>query len=255
MTNKVKLFLSTLLLAIMIFPSFIVHAEEVTIHNQSDLKGALAESDVTKIILGNDIETTEKINVTRSVTIDGKGHTIKYVGTFGANNSSDNTVWGGIYVLQFYKTTATLKDIKLTGANAALLINGSKVTLDGKIDVSGNGFGGIELSQGVGVTETVKLILANNANIINTTEKENTPTLWVPEDSDDAYIEHNGIVKTIASGKELTLKEINELFKDPTPSNPKTGDEINLYLISACLGFMSLVVITSLIIKNKNKEF
>ena len=62
------------------------------------------------------------------MTIDGNGYTMKYVGTFGQAGSTDNTTWGGIYWLQVYNTNATIKDIKLTGGNAALLVNGSNVT-------------------------------------------------------------------------------------------------------------------------------
>ena len=123
-----------------------VNALSKTVKNQEELKSALNNKDIDTIILDSDINTTEKINITRPIYLDGKNHTIKYVGKFG--ESDDFTVWAGIYVLQVYKTTATIKDIKLTGGNAGLLINGSVVKLEGIIDVSGNGFGGIELGKG-----------------------------------------------------------------------------------------------------------
>ena len=102
-----------LLLVMILIPTFCVSAQtSKTVHNQDELKSALQDSNVATITLANDIETTEKINIMRPVTIDGAGHTMKYVGTFGSSGSKDNTVWGGIYVLQVYKTTATIKNIK-----------------------------------------------------------------------------------------------------------------------------------------------
>jgi hypothetical protein len=83
------------------------------------------------------------------VTINGNNKTITFTG--------DETGWQGNYVLHVYNTTGvTIKDIKLTGGDAALLVNGSEVTLTGAIDVSGNEFGGIESSKGVGVENQSK---------------------------------------------------------------------------------------------------
>ena len=85
-------------------------ATSKTVNSQAELKEALNDSNISTIILGSDIETTEKINIMRDVTIDGNNKTIKYVGKFGSSSSSDNTVWGGIYVLQIYKSNVTLKN-------------------------------------------------------------------------------------------------------------------------------------------------
>ncbi len=209
-----------------------------TVNSQSELKDALSNNEITTIILGKDIETTEKINITRPVTIDGANHTIKYVGKFGSSGSTSNTVWGGIYVLQVYKTNVTIKNIKLTGGNAALLVNGGILTLDGKIDVSGNGFGGIELGKGSNVNTAPQLILTNNAEIINTTETPDKPTLWVPSDTEGATIEIGNTKYEIASGDELSLDEINEL--DENIENPETSDPLILNVL-----FLSLFVILS----------
>ena len=217
-----------------IIPFVKVNAASITVHNQDELKNALADSNIDTIVLGSDIETTEKINILRPVTIDGNGKTMRYVGTFGKENSKDNTVWGGIYVLQVYKTTATIKNIKLTGGNAGLLINGSKVNLVGTIDVSGNGFGGIELGQGSDVTETPELKFEEGSKVVNTTETEDRPTIWVPDDTDNAIIEIDGVRNNIESGEYVTLYDIASM----TPvENPQTGDSIYLYIT---LLFMSL---------------
>lgn len=136
---------------LMVVPFISVNAKSQSVTDQESLKEALADSTVDTITLENNIKTTEKINVTREVTIDGNGKEIKYTGTFKGTNN--NSTWDSIYVLHVYRTTATIKNITLTGGNGALLVNGSKVTLIGTINVSGNGFGGIEMSRGGNVGE------------------------------------------------------------------------------------------------------
>ena len=89
----------SIFLLIMFIPVINTHAlTETNVVDQQELKEALENEDVDTIILNDNINTTEKINITRPVTIDGNGHTIKYTGTFGSNASSDNTVWGGRYI-------------------------------------------------------------------------------------------------------------------------------------------------------------
>ncbi len=251
--KKMWIILTAILLVIMMIPSSNAFAAtEKTVKNQQELKDAIADKNISVIKLANDIETTEKITTTRPVTIDGNGHTMKYVGTFGKDNSKDNTVWGSIYLLQAYKTSLTLRDIKLTGGNAAVLANGSTVRLEGTVDVSGNGFGGIELSQGKDVTETAKIVFADDSKLINTTDGKNAPTLWVPSDSDPAIVEMNGKTATIASGDELQLIEVEAILDDLKPENPKTGDFINVYIGLGLIG-MTLFLIT---FKSKTiKEF
>lgn len=232
--------ITLLLLTLTFFPTLKVFAKTATVNNQNELKEALQDLSITTITLGSDINTTEKINITRPVTINGNNHTMKYVGTFGSNESDDNTVWGGIYLLQVYKTTVEIQNIKLTGGNAGLLVNGSKVTLTGEIDVSGNGFGGIELGQGSNVTSTSHLILKENAKIVNTTETSLRPTVWVPSDSDDAILEKNGIKQTINSGRKLTITNINDLFLPQ--DNPSTGDPVIASLLLGTLGIFFLAI-------------
>lgn len=219
-------------------------ATSKTVNSEVELKEALNNSNVSTIILGSNIETTEKINIMRNITIDGNNKTIKYVGKFGSSNSSDNTVWGGIYVLQIYKSNVTLKNIKLTGGNAGLLINGGHATFVGRIDVSGNGFGGIELGKGNGVTTTPTLTITDNAEIINSSESADKPTLWVPDDTTGAIIEIGNTEFELNPGEKLSLDEINEL--EESIENPETNDSILLNIF-----FLSIFVILSTYAFNK----
>lgn len=242
--KKILTFTILTFLLSVILPLTNVYADtKVVVNNQDELKQALNDTSITTIELGSDINTTEKINVTRVVTIDGNGHTMKYVGTFGNNGSTDKKVWGGIYLLQFYKTNATLKNITLTGGNAAILVNGSTLTLSGTINVTGNGFGGIELSQGKNVDDNSKLILTDSFYIVNNDETSETPTFWVPSDSKPATITLNGIDKIISSGDEVSLSEFEQLFPKEQASNPETVDYLPIYITLASISLLSSIIV------------
>ncbi|WML46182.1 pectate lyase-like adhesive domain-containing protein [Neobacillus sp. PS3-40] len=135
-----------------------------------ELKAALADETKTTINVTASFSTTEKIVVSRPVTINGGNNTITFTG--------DITGWQGNYVLQVYSTTGvTVSDLKLQGADGGLLVNGSAVTLTGTIDVSGNEYGGIEVGKGSGVQADPSLTVTN-ANFVNSTEAYGLPTIW-----------------------------------------------------------------------------
>ena len=241
MLTKVKKISIFLILLLSCFITTNVNAESKTVKNQDELKSALTNKDIDTIILGGDINTTEKINITRPIYLDGKNHTIKYVGKFG--DSDDFTVWAGIYVLQVYKTNATIKDIKLTGGNAGLLINGSVVKLEGTIDVSGNGFGGIELGKGANVSEAPRVDLDSSTDLKNDSENSDRPTLWVPNDTNGAVMSIDGVKETLNAGEELTLTEIDELFDIDV--NPQTNDSI-IFIILIAISLIGILNINKI---------
>jgi hypothetical protein len=143
---------------------------EITVSTAAGLTAALADSAFTKITLAADISTPEKLVVSRPVVIDGAGKSLTMTG--------DAAGWQGNYVLQVYNTTGvTISGIKLTGGDGALLVNGSEVVLTGAIDVSGNEFGGMESSKGVGLTRMPKLDVTN-ATLVNSSEAYGKPTIW-----------------------------------------------------------------------------
>ena len=195
MRSLKKIMMMVLVGAFAFVPMVSVNAAEgvAEVKTEQELADALLDESIHTITLTDNIETKKKINITRPVTIDGNGKTITYTGTF-KGEVYDNTVWGsgkdgdgyGVYVIQVYRTEATIKNIALTGGNAGLSANGSKVTLIGNIDVSGNGFGGIEIT----TTDTAFLpyVYAGEATIKNTTETSTTPTVWTDE-IDETYLE------------------------------------------------------------------
>ena len=233
--KKLKVFLGLFISAFMVVPFMEVNAAEpVEVDNAADLYMYLEGSEVAEVKLTKDIETTHKINVTSDKIIDGNGHKITYVGTFN-DGKKNNTVWGsdaeapydgGVYVIQAYNANVTVKNITLTGGNVGLSANGANLTLEGTIDVSGNGFGGIELTKGAAPTLAVPSLTINNATIVNTTETDKLPTLWTDnlttEEVESMNIEYNGVKVAVTCDKEVGKPLQVQLFLDE--NNLPTGD-------------------------------
>ena len=233
--KKLKLFLGLFISAFMVVPFMEVNAAEpVEVTTADELYNYLEGSEVTEVKLMNDIKTTHKINVTSDKIIDGNGYKITYVGTFNGG-SRDNKVWGsdaeapydgGVYVIQAYNANVTVKNITLTGGNVGLSANGANLTLEGTIDVSGNGFGGIELTKGAAPTLAVPSLTINNATIVNTTETDKLPTLWTdnlsPEEVESMNIEYNGVKVAVTCDKEDGKPLQVQLFLDE--AHTPTGD-------------------------------
>ena len=233
--KKLKLFLGLFISTFMVVPFMEVNAAEpVEVTTAKELYDYLEGSEVTEVKLMNDIETTHKINVTSDKIIDGNGYKITYVGTF-KDGSHDKTEWGsdaeapydgGVYVIQAYDANVTVKNITLTGGNVGLSANGANLTLEGTIDVSGNGFGGIELTKGAAPTLAVPSLTINNATIVNTTETDKLPTLWTDnlttEEVESMNIEYNGVKVAVTCDKEVGKPLQVQLFLDE--NNLPTGD-------------------------------
>lgn len=222
------------LLALCLVP-FGVKADVKTVNNEDELGNALTDATVSEIVLGSDIETQGKINITRDVIIDGQNHSITYTGKFFNNENpdgtDDNTVWskkssngvpGAVYVIQVYNSNVTLKDITLSGGNRGLGVNGGNVTLEGTVNFTNNGFQDIELSVGKGnLDRHPTLVLSETANVRSDKDSEDNLIVVQAPDADangqysvNATIVSNGTRKSIpaTSGNEVnwTLEEVKE---------------------------------------------
>jgi hypothetical protein len=116
----------------------------------------------------NDIEVTDKLQASTEKNINGNGYKLTF--------KDDQDGWSSNYVLQFYKTKGSIKNLSIAGGDAAILVNGSDVTLKGTVDVSGNEFGGIEVSQGEGVTKEPKLTVNGTLTFA---ADEDLPAIWI----------------------------------------------------------------------------
>lgn len=170
--------------------------------NFDGLMDAAANEDVQLIKLAGDIDAGEALTLTHSVSIDGQGNTLTVdsssrnaivINTI-ANTRSDSEIvisninikfsgeapadWRSMYGINIYRApNVRLKNVSISNGNAAVLVNGSTVTLDGVVDVTGNTFGGIELSKGVDVTEQ-PYISGSVSNLKNDSETTDKPTVW-----------------------------------------------------------------------------
>ena len=199
----------------------------VEVSSYSELVSALA-GDKTKIYVTNDIVADDTIVVNKPVTIIGKDS----VRTISASNkkaitvtSNDVTIenikvqitdasisdWSSLYGLQVYDVSGvTLKNLTLTGGNAGLLVNGATVALDGIIDVSGNGFGGIEVSKGLKNVNT-PLLIGDVSNLKNDNESTTCPTIWIDVVSEltESVMAVTGMTKEDKPEKDQTYYYIN----------------------------------------------
>ena len=141
-----------------------------TVSNEADLKVALADTTVKKIVIGSDVTLTSSLVVARTVEINGGGHTIT-----GPNLGGTWVNGGDNYVVKVWNASdVVLHNFRVTGSNAGLLVTGSSsVELRGHIAVNGNVFGGIEVANGATLS-----LLRPGASLHNSTESHARPTIW-----------------------------------------------------------------------------
>ena len=124
------------------------------------------------------------------ITLNGNNHKISFT-TTGQNlvflqpsTINDLTVegqgteeWTSTYATQLYNAEGfVINNSKFTGANGGLLVNGATATIN-NVDVSGNTFGGIEVSKGTAANKPSTLTI--EGTLTNTTEAYQKPTIWI----------------------------------------------------------------------------
>lgn len=184
--------------------------------NAQELIDALKDESIKTIILKNNIaiDTTEldwedisikkSIEVTRPVTIDGAGYTLSFT-----NNPTKFVSNGNNYVMKVYNTTGvTIKDIAFKNSLGGLLVSSSNVTLEGQINVTGNTWGGIEVSKGSTLDTLSKLIVDENAKIVIDDEASNKPAMWIC--GNEGAIEGGNFTKGYITEKNQTFYYVNK---------------------------------------------
>lgn len=214
---------------------------------------ALSDPKVNEIRITGAIPLSDTLTVDRPVTITGgeltfsgtgknlvflnggtvKGTTIRNTSevqkSSRSRSKSAEPVWTSTYGLQVYKGSAVIEDCTFIGGNAALLVNGSNVTLKGKTTISGMSFGGIEVSKGVEV-ETPG-ILNIEGDLVNENEAYGKPTVWV----DGTTTDIGQVNDTKSQLTMAVIKEQNQYYLNPenttdpsleTESTPVTTPEV-----------------------------
>ena len=160
---------------------------------EEDLKQAIANGEELVKLSDNITVASGNLNLGTTQYFDGNGKTITF-GTTGQNLVSthsgttienvtvENTVateeWSSTYGIQCYNGDYTIRNCKVSNCNGGILVNSANVTLEGTIDVSGNKFGGIEVSKGSASGLGNATLNVNGATLVNTTEEYGKPTIW-----------------------------------------------------------------------------
>ena len=161
----------------------------------------------------SNISTAAPVNVTRAVTLNGQNHKLSFsnvgqsanlvvtgsgatVKNLTVENTGDTSEWNSTYCVQFYNGTYDIANLKATGGNAGIIVNGSTATIGENVDVSGNSFGGIEVSKGTADGLGAAQLTVNSA-ITNTTETYGQPTVWT-DGADATVIDNTGMTATTA---------------------------------------------------------
>ncbi|QCR31454.1 S-layer homology domain-containing protein [Lysinibacillus sp. SGAir0095] len=185
---------------------------DTTVVSVSTIEGfrvALADTHIKTINLTANLENvSERIVVDRAVTINGGEHTISFTNdinelAYGSRQGitvvaddvqindlavtlTEKAEWQGAYAVQVYNAqNVLLNNITTSGADAGLLVNAAEVELTGTTTVSGNEFGGIEVSKGTeeGLSNADLIV---NGSIANETEAYGEPTIWLVHNQDPA---------------------------------------------------------------------
>jgi putative cell wall-binding protein len=203
------------------------YTKEAYVSNLPTLMAALENNNIDTINITESIsEIPDTININRTVNINGDGDDITLsftegiykpgedgkpqkndgrngilINKLGSNTKIENLkvkvvnrsdIWDGIYGIQAYNAeNITLKDVSSTGGDGGILVNGSVVTLEGTVNVSGNDFGGIEVSKGEGDLEDPELII--NGTVKYAEESKTMPVIWIDglkcDDNSKGFVE------------------------------------------------------------------
>jgi len=242
-----------------------------TVTNEAELRAALSDPFVQTITFGSDITTAGQININRSVTINGADHSLNAafnsasVIQITANdvtlrnlieNASGTTGNRGINI---YKVTGILLDSVTASNNSknGIVVNGSVVTVN-NISTSGNGWEGIDVDLGVGVTTPASLTV-NGVSFHSETKAairiDDTTKSVSVTDTNNQYIATNtGVirdftlnqkkVKTTAPSQETTTSGGVTVTVDVPASTIITGSDLWDGILQAPTATTKLVTIS-----------
>ena len=207
--------------------------EPTEVTTEEELKQAIANGDKEVKLTDNITVASGNLNLGTTEHFDGNGKTISF-GTTGQNLVSthsgttienvtvENTVatedWSSTYGIQCYNGEYTIKNVTAKGGNAGILVNSANVTLEGTIDVSGNEFGGIEVSKSSNTQLQPSTLNINGATIVNTTEEFRKPTIWIDGAEDGNVV--NGAESMFAT-TELVENQIQYYLEEKYSKFPE----------------------------------
>jgi len=178
-----------------------ISSSTAVVTDEASFVAAAADPNVTMVSITASFTTAKKIVFSgRDVYIDGNGNKVSFIGDTPYS-------WQGNYVIQAYKNTLGIKNLSITGGDAAIYANGATLNLEGIVDVSGNDFGGIEVSQGSNVATPA--ILNAASTLVNTTEANTKPTAWIDRASTTVATVNGNFVLTTHIGTDQKQYYLN----------------------------------------------
>jgi len=150
---------------------------------------------------GNNKKITSSAVGNAAILISSAGVTVKGLKVVGPNTTASGWNQGeyGIKVYGANLTSVVLENVMVSGANAGILINGN-VTIRGTITVTGNEYGGIEVSKGTLSGAVGKLTFDTGASVVCSDTL--VPAIWVDKYSSD----YGSTLANAISGQPSTMK-------------------------------------------------
>ena len=202
-----------------------------TVANYAEFIEALDNGNVATISLGNNITVPEKVNILRSVTINGNGKTI---------NIEREATWNSRFLQVYAQVTpieVTMRDVTFTGGDLSVYVNGGTLNLEGTINLSGN-YGGIGIAQGGGVTAVPSVNFADGVKVTYADEGHETPD-GVPapaiySEANDFEMKFDGVNAAVYNvGKNQDFLYFNADNAPSTSDGTFTPLDVNDYRVNA----------------------
>ncbi len=187
------------------------------VSTERELLAKLNDQSVTNIQLRSDIAMSSQLVIDRPVTITGNGKSLTFAGKDSSELSarvmiaSNNVTLDDVGVKTVENTAVhaagygivisgadgvTLNRVAVSGAKTGIQVNSSKVKMTGAIDISGNGFAGIEVSTSKSgqLASTSPSLDVSSATLVNRDEDFTShPTMMIEGyDCKDTVYDSNG---------------------------------------------------------------
>jgi hypothetical protein len=184
------------------------------------------------VLFGDDIDTSSTVEIGTGITIDGNGHTLypSFAKTDNSNNAglliiaddvdihdlsidgSNGTSLHGVHV--YTADGVTFENVTLqNNANAGMIVNGSTVTVT-DITTSANGWGGINVDQGSGVTDATSLTILGTSH-----HAETGPAIWKDDNAKTgvSVLDTNGQYDAVTYTHDTDIVGTQYTLKAPAP--------------------------------------
>ena len=147
--------------------------------------------------ISRDVTTEGTVGEKAIILVTANDVTISNLNVSGVSAKYGDKWNEGEFGIKVYNATGvTLEDITVTKANAGIQVNSSEVTVKGKINVSGNAFGGIGVDK-ANTGDLRKGALTVNASTEISCTDDSVPAIWLESDDKAEEITGEGVADLI----------------------------------------------------------